>query len=220
MPLDLTFLLSIRNLSKLRRLKMAENEILDIGNKHRWKRTRIALCDPSRSLFDVAEIAAMEYEEIVQLALSALRKNDGLRSLMKAANGSSIEQQIVISNFTEKALATLVLSSVKIAGQFDSYAIADELARGMARCIIDQFLLRAGGEPPNVNALERLNLESLLQTKFAPIVANMRTTLEAYIRGKPVKRPPRKLRSRPILNARAVVGISLTSSRSGAPDAR
>lgn len=197
---------------------MAENEILDIGNRHRWKRTRTALCDPSRSLIDMAEIAAMEYEEVVPLVLSVL-KNDGLSSLMKAANGSSIEKQIIISNFTEKTLASLVLSAVKIAGQFDSYAIADELASGMARRIIDQILLRAGGKRSNINEFERLNLKSLLQTKFAPIVANMRTTLEAYIRGKPVKRPQR-LRSLPILNARAVVGISLTSSRSQSPDAR
>ena len=207
-------------LSELRRLKMAENEILDIGNRHRWRRTRTALCDPLRSLMEVAEIAATEYEDVVQRTLSALRKDDGLRSLMKAANGSSIERQIIISNFTEKALASLVLSSVKIAGQFDSYAIADELASGMARCIIDQFLLRAGGKRANKSAFERLNLKSLLQTKFAPIVANMRTTLEAHIRGKPVKRPQRKLRSRPILNARAVVGMSLTSSRSQSPNAR
>ena len=199
---------------------MAENEILDIGNRHRWRRTRTALCDPLRSLMEVAEIAATEYEDIVQRTLSALRKDDGLRSLMKAANGSSIEQQIIISNFKEKALASLVLSSVKIAGQLDSYAIADNVSSGMALCIIEQILLKAGGTNSNKNWSERSQLESLLAAKFAPIITTMRATLEAALRGQTIKRPYRIPRSRPILNARTIVSMSLTASRRELPDVR
>jgi hypothetical protein len=199
---------------------MAENEILDIGNRHRWRLTRTALCDPLRSLMEVAEIAATEYQDVVQRTLSALRKDDGLRSLMKAANGSTIEQQIIISNFKEKALASLVLSSVKIAGQLDSYAIADNVSSGMARCIIEQILLKAGGKNSNKNWSERAQLESLLAAKFAPIITTMRATLEAALRGQTIKLPYRIPRSRPILNARTIVSMSLTASRSELPDVR
>lgn len=200
---------------------MAENELLDIGNLRRWRLTRAAIANPTGSAIEVADCAALEFDKAQRQIASALRKGDVLLALLKAAKGTKAEQQAVIASLKEKQLGNTVLRSTKLSGTDDPAKVAATTAQVCVQQVIDQILLRAGREANFRTPEARAVLAEALKERFAEPEKILCATLEASMRGEPIRRIPRiALPTRPRPDAKTIISMSLTPNTSEGPRAR
>lgn len=199
---------------------MAENEFLDIGHQNRWRRTRLALGDPARSMGQIVDDASQDFDDVVRKLPIALRKGPSLLVLMRAAQDSPLASGEVFAAFTEKRLAAAVRAAIKIARSPDPAVIANIASGQIIEGLVNQLVQRARKVERFQDPKTRGALENALRAKFASRQTDLRTTLEASLRGtviKPVKRM-HKMPSR--LSPKEVAGLSLTSRSQERPHAR
>ncbi|WDJ75223.1 hypothetical protein [Xanthomonas campestris] len=171
---------------------MAENELLDFGHRDRWKRSRLLLDDPHASLSDVVKGAGEDFAEVARRLAVALRKGQTLLTLLRAAKQSPIALQAVIANFTEKRLASLVLTASQTTQSLNVAAVANRATELIVQTLIDQIAVRALSKRRFTSRAEQAALRASLVEEFAQYRPAVRAVLEASMTGAPVKAIKRK----------------------------
>lgn len=199
---------------------MAENEILDLGHKARWARTRRALNAPGCTQAEVIAAATDDMESVCRLLAIVLRKGKPLTILLGPVLESPSQAQAVLASFTEKRLVSVVRDAIKLARSTDLGQIAGTASRRLIEVLVDQFRVRAGKshEFRACDARDRLVAE--VAKSFAAYEGALRSTIEASLRGGAI-RPFKAIRpSKPRMSAIQVIGLSVASSQQVAPSAR
>src|SRR5690606_20272582 len=117
---------------------MAENELLDLGHKLRWQRTRRALQNPDCPLPDLIAALTSDMEGVCSGLPKALRKGPPLAALLGFSLGSPMQVQAVIAQFTERSLARLTHDARKLARSNEAGAVAACAEQLMVDRLVDQ----------------------------------------------------------------------------------
>lgn len=191
---------------------MAENELLDLGNRKRWRQTWAAVADPNSSLNDLLTCAASDFDRDVRDLADVLRKGDPLLILLRQCEGSYVEQQAVIANHKEKKLLRTVLRARKEAGSDVPAEIASIAARILVNAIVDQISLQRSKHEQFRSQETRHALRAALLGKFSSSQRAIETALEASLANQPVKRfKSSRIVRTPKLDAKAVAMMPLAS---------
>ena len=162
---------------------MAENETLDLGHKSRWKQTRIALDDPNRSLFEVAQQASADFERMARLLPLALRKGPSLLVLLRAVQISTSETRAVVATFSEKRLAKLVVDAIRLSPAAEPAFVARSASQRMIEGLIDQVVARAASKQRFKGPSDHAELRAQLKNRFESHRAELTAHLESALRG-------------------------------------
>lgn len=196
---------------------MAENEIIDLGHRSRWVRTRKALQDQGCSLDDVVSAMTADMEGMCAGLNGALRNGPPLSGLLRLTLGSSLQVQTVIAQFTEKGIALLVNAARNRCGSNDAAEVAAVAAQLLTQRLIDQADCRAGREERFRDPeLRREFLDQVTRT-FKNYEGDLRDMLEAALRdGAPVGFK-RRLTGKRRMSPRQLINVSLLSTRTESP---
>lgn len=184
---------------------MAENEYLDLGNRH-WRLTRAAVADPGRSQSDLLKCAAEDFDRDARQLINALRRGDHLLILLRQCAASFSEQQAVIANYKNKNLLRTVLLAQKEAVSSAPADIAKAASDILVRRIIDQISLQRSKLEGFRSAEARSELRAALLAEFAPSQRAIEAALEASLGGQQVKR----FKSKPFVRAPKMDAKSLS----------
>lgn len=193
---------------------MAENEIIDLGHTSRWARTRRALKDPGCAVDDIATAMAADMEGMCAALSGALRNGPPLSSLLRLSLGSPVQVQVVIAQFTEKGLASLVNDARNRCRSNDPAEVAAVAARLLTQRLIDQAQCRAGREERFRDPELRSELSSQVAKAFGAYEGDLRAILEAALRdGAPV-RFKRRLTAKRRMSSKQLMNVSLVPTGS------
>lgn len=123
---------------------MAENELLNLGHKTRWQRTRRALERPDCSRSDLMASLTADIEGVCGGLPKALRKGPPLAALLRLSSGSSMQVQAVLAEFKERNLARLTNEARSLTKSNHPPALAACAARLLTQRLVDQLDKRAG----------------------------------------------------------------------------
>lgn len=201
---------------------MAENEIIDLGHRWRWERTRRAFKNPDCSLKDVVAAMVTDTEGMCSGLPKALKKGPPLASLLKLSIGSSLQVQSVIAQFKEKGLATLVNDARKLARSNDAATVAAAAAKLLVNRLIDQVERRAGREERFRSTDVRAELVAEATRTFRSYEDDLGTILESSLRDGPIAHFRRRIAPSPRMTARQLLNTSVTPTApaSESPHAR
>lgn len=190
---------------------MAENEIIDLGHRRRWDRTRHALRNAECPLEGVIAAMSADIEGVCKGLPKALRKGPPLALLLKVAMGSTMQVQAVIAQFAEKGLAALVNDARKLARSNDPSAVAAMAAKHLIECLIDQVDKRAGREERFRSTVSRAQLVAEATKTFGVYEGDLRAILESALRGGRIQRFKPRIASLPRMTARQLISLSVAS---------
>ncbi len=167
---------------------MAENETLDFGHKSRWRRSRNHLRDPASTLDQFIRTAADDCQEAIRLLPAVLRKGTALLALVRALEaGSTVAIQEAVATFKEKRLANIVLAALRCTPSGDKTELARSAAESIIETLIDQIAARSKREKRFISNLEQTELRNALGKEFSPHLTLLSETIEASLRGNPVR---------------------------------
>lgn len=189
---------------------MAENEILDLGHRRRWLRTRRVLSADGCSVDDVLVAAQGDIEGVCRALAVALRKGDPLRILLEPALRSSAASQAVIAQFQEKRLAIVVRDVIKLCGSADPSIIATLSANKIVVGLTEQLGLRAGRNATFRSLAARRELSQQVSRIFAGYEGALRCSIEASLRGAQIKPFKSSVQRASRLPPSQVVALSVT----------
>ena len=191
---------------------MAENELLDLGNRKRWRLTLSVVADPNSSLKELLTCAASDFDRDVRDLADVLRKGDPLLILLRQCAGSYVEQQAVIATHKEKKLLRTVLRARKEAGSDVPVEIARIAARILINAIVDEISLQRSKHEQFRSQETRHALRAALLIEFSSSQRAIETALEASLANQPVKRfKSSRIVRTPKLDAKAVAMMPLAS---------
>lgn len=167
---------------------MAENESLDFGHERRWRRSRNVLRDPASTLDQFIHTAADDCQEAIRLLPAALRKGTALLVLVRALeSGSKVAIQEAVATFKEKRLASIVLAALRCSPSGDRAELARGAAESIIETLIDQIAARSKREQRFCSNAEQTELREALAREFSVHVPSLSETIEASMRGNPVR---------------------------------
>jgi hypothetical protein len=196
---------------------MAENEIIDLGHKSRWVRTRKALQDRECPVDEVVAAMTADIEGLCAGLNAALRNGPPLSGLLRLALGSSLQVQTVIAQFTEKGLAVLVNAARNRCRSNDPAEVAEVASQLLTQRLIDQAGCRAGREERFRDPeLHREFLEQATRT-FKAYEGDLRAMLEAALRGSAPVSFKRRVTGKRRMTLRQLMNVSLIPSGTKSP---
>lgn len=188
---------------------MAENEIIDLGHKLRWVRTRRALKNSDCPLEDVVAAMTADIEGVCSGLPKALKKGPPLASLLRLTIGSSVQVQAVIAQFNEKSLATLVNDARKLSCSNNAASVAAVAARLLVDRLIDQIDRRAGREERFRSPEARAQLLAEATKTFRSYEDDLRAILQSSLLGEPIVRFKRRIAAPERMTAKQLLSISI-----------
>lgn len=188
---------------------MAENEIIDLGHRLRWQRTRRALQNAECPVDEVVAAMAADMEGVCAGLPKALKKGPPLKALLELSIGSNLQVQAVIAQFTEKGLASLVNDARKQCGSNSASAVAAAAARLLIDRLIDQIECRAGREERFRSSEARSELIAQATKAFRGYERDLQAILEAALGDGPMVRFKRRLTQKPRMSARQLLNVSI-----------
>jgi hypothetical protein len=184
---------------------MAENEILDVGNRSNYRRWRAAFADPDLAPSDVANCLRDEFLLLVRRKL----RGASLYVVLKACGESREALREAIGQFKDAALARCVADAHALIRSNDPNAIARQVAALLVDKLLDRSSLYAlehehGRDQVRHEVLERETVMRLEACK--PEIVNL---LSASLRGERVVQPRAVARAR--VSAETLLDTSLLS---------
>jgi len=195
---------------------MAENELLDVGSRRRYKRWREALGDPNLSPAAVADCLP---EEFVAILRNALRRKP-LYLILKACSQDRSVLREAVNNFKDRDMAKLVERAHTIARSTDPSVVA----RKLAELLVDKFVDRANRyalkHDHNTNAARHAALANETSARLTACLPEISGLLDASLRGDPIRRarniPKQKIPAK-TLNAMSLSSLSAKETRADGP---
>lgn len=189
---------------------MAENEGLDFGHPHRWRRSRAVLRDGGSSLSEFIETADDDCAGAVRLMARSLQK-EPLTILLLASKGSIVERQAAVAAYSQKRLASVFEAALRENPGRQPDRLAVSASRQMVRILIDQIMGRAQAEQRFCSPRNQAALRTALTEKFSRHIAPIQEAIERSLRGMPSKRLKTHLTTIRRASPQEVVAMSLVS---------
>lgn len=197
---------------------MAENEILDLENSSRWRRTRAALAKPDLSISAMAECAADNLQSELQRSLSlanAFRKGQTLLTIFQAVDEHPSAMRAAVSMFQDQQLARIARDAAKIAPTKDAVTIAqcavDILIDGLTKKAL--ILASRNGCFQDHGRIEAL--EGALAHEFSTRRSSLVGVIEASLHGQAVRQFKPLKKDRMPMTPSAAVFLPLTVLKRG-----
>lgn len=188
----------------MRDKEMAENEILDVGNRRHYRRWREALADSNLSPSEVAETLATEFLTRVG---NALRGNP-MHAVLKACGSDRQVLQDAITDLKSGALGKLVERAYRITQSTNPLIVSQKIAELLIDGLLDKanrYAFRQGITDSGRHAALEQAASGLEACK--PEIVRL---LAASLQGEPIRRPRRPPTVRP--TAASIVSLSLLRS--------
>lgn len=180
---------------------MAENELLNLGHKTRWQRTRRALENPDCSHADLVAALTADIEGVCSGLPKALKKGPPLAALLRLSFGSFMQIQAVLAEFKEGNLARLINEARSLTKSNDPSAVAACAARLLTQRLVDQLDKRAGRQEHFRSRESRAKLVADATKVFRNYEGDLKLILECSLRDAPItpfkRRLPRVRRPSP-----------------------
>lgn len=176
---------------------MAENELLNLGHKTQWQRTRRALENPDCPHADLLVALTTDIEGVCGGLPKALKKGPPLAALLRLSLGSSMQIQAVLAEFKEGNLARLTNEARSLTKSNDPSAVAACAARLLTQRLVDQLDKRAGRQEHFRSRESRAELVAEATRIFRSYEGDLKRILECSLRDAPIT--PFKRRLPPVL---------------------
>ena len=187
---------------------MAENEVLDVGNRRHFKRWRAALGDPGLTPAAVAESLYQDFSEVLRNKL----RGKPLYLVLKACASDREALRDVVANFKGRELAKVVEQAHRITRSNDTAVVAEKMTELLINRLLgcaSRYALRsecsAGGG-------RQAEIERAASTKLIACKPEITALLTAALRAEPIPRIRRMPKVRP-----SVESVLSTSLRSPPP---
>jgi hypothetical protein len=172
---------------------MAENEVLDVGSRRRYKVWKRLLADSSVPPEAVADCLADEFAKILQ---GKLRRNP-LYLVLRACRDQPDALSAVVSNFKDRALARLVHKAYLITRSSEPRVVAQKIAELLIDSLIDRSNRYALRQDKDVFAPRRAALDSASAVKLQVCRPQIVEYLVASLTNAPIPRRSRAATVRP-----------------------
>lgn len=188
---------------------MAENEILDVGNRRSYKRWRQALADANVSPASVADCLSEEFLPILQRRL----RRGPLYLVLKACGQDRKVLQEAINGFKERYMAKLVEKAYAITRSDIPLVVADKIAELLVDDVVDRANKYAFKHDHNANHDRHAALEHATYARLKACKPQILGVLAASLRGEPIRRVRGAPRAR--VSAQALNSLSLSPRKPG-----
>ena len=189
---------------------MAENEVLDVGNRHHYRRWREALADPNLSPSEVSEPLIMEF--LLRLGNKLRRKP--LYAVLKACGSDRQALQDAVANLKYGAMAKCVERAHRITQSTNPLIVGQKIAELLIDGLVDKankYALRQG----TIDGVRHAALEHAASARLEACKPEIVSLLAASLRGDPIRRPRSTPRVQP--SAASITSLSLLRSREEHP---
>lgn len=188
---------------------MAENEVLDVGNRRRYRRWRQALADANASPANVADCLS---EEFLPILRSSLRR-EPLYLVLKACGQDREALHEVVIKFKERYMAKLVEKAYAITRSNIPLVVADKIAELLVGDLVDRANRYAFKHNHNANGDRHAALEHATYARLETCKAQIIGVLAASLRGELIHRVRGAPRAR--VSAQALNSLSLSPREPG-----
>lgn len=189
---------------------MAENEVLDVGNRRHYRRWREALADPNLSPSDVSELFAQE--SLLRLRNNLRRKP--LYAVLKACGSDRHALREAIANLKDRALAKFVERAYRITQSTNPLIVGIKIAELLIDTLVgraNRYALRQG----NVDGVRHAALDHATSARLEACKSEIARLLASSLRGEPIGRPHTTRKLQP--SAASITSLSLMRSAEKQP---
>lgn len=199
---------------------MAENELLNLGHKTRWQRTRRALQNPNCPHADLLAALTADIEGVCTGLPKALKKGPPLAALLGLSLGSSLQVQAVLAEFKEGNLARLTNEARRLTKSNEPGAVAACAAHLLTDRLVDQLDKRAGRQEHFQSRESRAELIADASRIFRSYEGELKRILECSMRNAPIT--PFKRRLPPVrrMSSKQLLAFSVVPPAPEQPHAR
>ena len=185
---------------------MAENEVLDVGNRRYFKRWRAALADANCSALATAELLSQDFEQVLRSKLQ--RKPFYL--VLRACGSSREALTEVIQSFKGRELSKVIEQAYVLTRSKDARVVGEKMASLLIDRLIDRACnrsLKELGAGPRQTAIERAVEAKMLA--FKPEITSL---LSAALHNEPIRGPRRQARQRESIKTLLATSLMSTAS--------
>lgn len=165
---------------------MAENELLNLGHKTRWQRTRRALENADCPHADLLAALTADIEGVCSGLPKALKKGPSLAALLRLSLGSSVQVQAVLAEFKEKNLGRLINDARALTKSNEPSAVAACAASLLTDRLVDQLDKRAGRHDHFRDRESRAELVADATRIFRSYEGELKRILDCSLRDTPI----------------------------------
>ena len=195
---------------------MAENEVLDVGSRRRYRRWREALGDPNLRPAAVAECLP---EEFVSILRNTLRRRP-LYLILKACSQDRGVLREAVNNFKDRDMARLVERAHAIVQSANPSVVAQKLAELLVDKFVDRANRYALKHDHNTNAARHAALANETAARLGACLPEIISLMAASLRGDPIRRvrdTPKQKVSAKTLNAMSLSSLPAKGTRADGP---
>ena len=189
---------------------MAENEVLDVGNRRHYRRWRESLADPNLSPSEVSEPMVEEF--LLRLRNNLRRKP--LYVVLKACGSDRQALQEAVANFKDRVMAKWVEGAYRITQSTNPLIVGQKIAELLIDTLVDRAN-RYASRQGNVDRDRHAALEHAASARLEACKPEIVRLLAASLRGEPIRRPRRAPKDQP--SAASITSLSLLRSAEKQP---
>src|SRR3990172_445948 len=184
---------------------MAENEVLDVGNRRHYRWWRESLADPNLSPSEVSEPMVEEF--LLRLRNNLRRKP--LYVVLKACGSDRQALQEAVANFKDRVMAKWVEGAYRITRSTNPLIVGHKIAELLIDTLVDRAS-RYASRQGNVDRDRHTVLDHAASARLEACKPEIVRLLAASLRGEPIRRPRRPPKEQP--SAASITSISLLRS--------
>lgn len=188
---------------------MAENEVLDVGNRRRYRRWRQALADANVSPAGVADCLS---EEFLSILRSRLRRKP-LYLIFKACGRDRNVLQEAVTTFKDRDMAKLVEKAYAITRSSTPLVVADKIAELLVDGLVGRANRYAFKHDHNTDGGRHAAVEHAAFARLEACKPQIVSLLAASLRGEPIRRVRSAPKAR--ISAQALNSLSLSPREPG-----
>lgn len=189
---------------------MAENEVLDVGNRRHYRRWRESLADPNLSPSEVSEPLVVEF--LLRLRNNLRRKP--LYTVLKACGSDRQALQDAVANLNDRAMAKWVEGAYRITQSTNPLIVGHKIAELLIDTLVDRanrYALKQG----NLDRDRHAALEHAASARLQACKPEIARLLATSLRGEPIRRPHGTHNVQP--SAASITSLSLLRSAEEQP---
>lgn len=163
---------------------MAENEVLDVGNRRHFRRWRKALADADLSPSEVAECLFEDFSVVLRNKL----RGEPLYLVLKACGPDREALREVVVNFKDRAMAKLVERAHAITRSNDPLVVAGKITELLIDRLVGRASRYAIKHNDNFDVARHAALERAASARLEACKSQIVGLLAASLRNEPIRR--------------------------------